>query len=280
MTTSTDKPIFVIMPILNNLAQSLDAISDCLTQSVPTRVLVINQGSETPVREALEREAELRSDRLFIWSHNPPLPSLSASWNLALDFVWANGGDRAWVINNDTRVLPQTLEALCYVMDKTSGLFVTAVAVTPEQYEATVLDQVAAAEGPKGGPDFSCFLISRESHRLLRFDEGYIPAYGEDCCYHREMMLMGEGSRIFSANLPYLHFASGTIKAIVDPEKRAAFERKLGASRRYHEVIWGGPINQERFSRKGDPTSAMDGVSTPELQKRVQAGEVVGAHQG
>lgn len=280
-------PIWILCPILNNLQMSLDAIGDFLDQSVPTRVLVINQGSTDEVRQALEREAELKPDRLFVWSHEPPLPSLAATWNRALDFVWETGGMGAFVMNNDVHLHPWTCERLAQVLLTTEAYFVSAVAVTPDQYESArdvalgefvrpKSGQTTLVPSSPGGPDFSCFLISKVGHQKYRFDEHHVPAYCEDLTYHREMMLGGDGERIFSVNLPYLHFASGTLKDM-SPEKRAKKEQQISQSRAYYEQVWGGPVNAERFTRKGDPSSARDGVSTPELQRMVQAGESVRA---
>jgi hypothetical protein len=267
-------PIWIVCPVLNNLAMTMDAIGDFLDQSVPTRVLIVNQGVDTELRQALERQAELMPDRLFIWSHNPPLPSLGASWNRALDFVWETGGTEALVANNDIRLHPWTIKGLLYAQGQHKALFVSAVAVTREQYEAqTDIDYVPLAfDGNKGGPDFSCFLITKKCHQFLRFDEGFIPAFCEDLSYHRELMLADEGARIFSVNLPYLHFGSSTLKKMSD-DKRAETEGRINRiSRVHYERCWGGPVNEERYTRKGDVTSARDGVTTPELQRVVQAG--------
>lgn len=275
-------PIWIICPVLNNLAMTMDAIGDFLDQSVPTRVLIVNQGSDTEVREALERQAELMPDRLFIWSHSPTLPSLSASWNRALDFVWETGGTEALVVNNDVRIHRHTVGCLSQILKDMQALFVSAVAVTQEQYDAFVaLDEPQFSEvvwnvpgedlGSLGGPDFSCFLLSKAGHQKYRFDEHFIPLYCEDLDMHRRYMLEGDGDKIFSVNLPYLHFASGTLKAM-DPEKRVAKEGQINQSRKYYERKWGGPVNQETFfSPFGVDKDVLQrlnsGPTTPQLQQ-------------
>lgn len=273
--------IWVIMPVVSNIEYTRAAIADCLAQSIPTRLLIINQGCPNEMRQEFERMAEQEPERIFVWSMMPPLPSLSASWNRALDFVWAVGGTEALVVNNDARVEAGTLACLKRVLQMEQALFVSAVGVTAEDYAARSLDiydeyywSSAFHDGPmysKGGPDFSCFLISRECHARFRFDESFIPCYGEDCSYHRELMLAGEGSRIFSINLPYLHFASGTLKSL-SPDHRTALERQINSvSRAHYARSWGGPVNHERYTIKGDPSSAQDGVTNPELQASVQS---------
>src|SRR5262245_23162962 len=100
-------PTWAIMPVLAGPDMTFQAIADLLAQSVPTRVLVINQGVDTEFRTRLERLAEECPERVFVWSHDPPLPRLSATWNRALRFVWETGGSQALVINNDTRTGPE-----------------------------------------------------------------------------------------------------------------------------------------------------------------------------
>jgi hypothetical protein len=279
-------PIWIICPVLNNLAMSMDAIGDFLDQSVPTRVLVINQGSDKEVREALERQAELMPDRLYVWTHNPSLPSLSASWNRALDFAWSTyepveppNKAMALVVNNDVRLHPYTVGGLMGCLNATDALFVSAVAVTPPQFEEAAsehplywYDEAKREITNKGGPDFSCFMISQECHQQFRFDEQFIPLFCEDLDYHRRMMLAGLGDRIFSVNLPYAHIGSGTLKQMT-PEKRAAKEQQIAGSRAYYERKWGGSVNQETFyepftveSEHVAQRRELSGPTTPELQ--------------
>lgn len=243
-------PTWIVMPVLGARAYTLAAIADCLRQSVPTRLLVINQGVDDDFRDELERTAEAQPDRVFLWSHVPPLPSLAATWNRALDFVWAAGGTEALVVNNDVRLPGDLVEVLHVAQIRTDALFVSAVGVTEADYhpEWLTLQQVQdLTDGPKGGPDFSCFLITREGHQRYRFDENFIPAYTEDVDMHRRFMLGGDGSRIFSVPLPYLHYASGTLKS-VDAAKKAAIEAQISAgSRAYYRAKWGGPVNEETY---------------------------------
>lgn len=273
---------WMLMPVLSSPAMTEAAIADCLAQSVPTRVLVINQGVETAFRERLERIAEEYPDRVFLWSHDPPLPSLSASWNRALDFVWETGGTEALVINNDVRLRPDTIEWLSKIRQLTHALFVSAVGVTAEQFnpeEGLIFPIDPDADEPKldkGGPDFSCYLMSKECHDRFRFDEAFIPAYCEDLDYHRRLMLAGEGSRIFSVNLPFLHFAAQTLKT-VDPNKRLLIEAKIASgSRAHYAKKWGGPVNGETFYTPfGDAAMTEEwamksGPRTPQLQQWVQ----------
>jgi hypothetical protein len=221
----------------------------------------------------LELIAEEYPHRVLLWSHQPPLPSLSATWNRALQCVWAAGGTEALVVNNDVRLRADTVEQLATVRRLTQALFVSAVGVMPEQFDRAaglILCDDPDAEHPqlaKGGPDFSCFLIARECHDRFAFDERFIPAFCEDLDYHRRLLLAGEGARIFSVNLPYLHYGSATLKAL---SNRAQVERAIEAgSRAYYAKKWGGPVNAERFVLPFHQTEDRD-VSTPALQAMVR----------
>jgi GT2 family glycosyltransferase len=283
---------WIVMPVLAGPEMTERAIADCLAQTYPTRILVINQAVESSFRERLERLAEAYSDQIFIWSHEPTLPSLAASWNRALDFVWSTGATEALVVNNDIRLHPRTYEGLLDCLNVSNNLFVTAVGVTEAQFDVDAkhplywYDEAKREVVSKGGPDFSCFLIAKECHQKYRFDENFIPAYCEDLDYHRRLMLSGQGHRIFSVNLPYLHYAAGTLKQI-DPARKAAIERAIGEkSRTYYEEKWGGPVNHETFyGAFNDPgnyppiflsMTPSCGPTTPELQAWTQTQHRVG----
>lgn len=264
-------PIWVIMPVVVE-AYTETAIADVLAQSVPIRLLIINQGVPTEFRQRLERIAEDNPDRVFLWHHIPPLPSLAATWNRALDFVWETGGVEALVVNNDVRLHPETVLGLSLALRHHEALFVSAVGVTAEQFQEfsdrprdSWTHRQIGFQQPRGGPDFSCFLISKDGHQKYRFDERIL-LYTEDLDCHRRYMLGGDGDRIFSINLPYLHYASGTLKSL-PPEQRRPVERMADQSRAYYAQKWGGPVNHERYTIPFQPDSDQDGVTTPELQR-------------
>jgi hypothetical protein len=271
-------PTWIVMPVLSCPEYTEAAVADCLAQSVPTRLLVVNQGVADPFRQRLEQIAEEYPTQVFVWSHQPPLPSLAATWNRALDFVWECGGREALVVNNDVRLRRDTVEKLGKILRLTSAIFVTAVGVTPAQFDPdeglifAVDPDDAHPTLAKGGPDFSCFLIARECHDRFRFDEHFTPAYCEDLDFHRRLLLAGEGARIFSVNLPFLHYGAGTLKS-VDASEKARIEKGISAgSRTYYAKKWGGPVNAETFLAPfagwpGEPARVADGTATtPYLQ--------------
>lgn len=256
---------WVLMPVVNNWPMTEQAIYDCLGQTVEPNLLVVCQGVDTPLRVALEHIAEKFPDRLFAWFCDPPILSLSGVWNRGLKFIWETGATEALVVNNDVELRPDTYELLHTVLTfpKRNNLFVSAVGVTVDQFDREAVLHLLP-EGtdpnemtipqleklyddlPKGGPDFSCFLTSKEGHLKYPFDEAIIPSHTEDLDCHRRYMLGGDGRRIFSINVPYLHYAAQTLKTL-PPERRAVLERQIGGARAYYAKKWGGPVNEETY---------------------------------
>lgn len=281
----SEQLIFVVMPIMAGPEISRAAISDVLAQSIPVRLLIIGQDCPASMREEYEKLAEA-DDRVLYWHHSPTLPSLAATWNRALRFVWSTGATEAVVVNNDVRLHTKMFEWLRAYMGHMDCLFLSGVGVTAEQFEAYDGAEPGFAGGPdadgwgypkeKGGPDFSCYMISRNGHEKYPFDELLIPAFTEDLDLHRRMLLNGDGERIFSINLPYLHVGHGsqTLKSMT-PEARQKREQMINqGSRAHYARKWGsGGVNHETFTLPFDPESAQAGVTTPELQRRVQKAE-------
>jgi hypothetical protein len=253
---------------LNCWAMTKQAIKDLLAQTgVSVRVLYIDQGSDRETREAAERWSE-KEPRLLCWFHHPCLPSLSATWNRAARFVWGQGTSTVLVVNNDVRLNPLTYTNLLCAQEREDAWFVSTVGVREADWAAVDWEGLKARwrePFQKGGPDFSCYLLTKAGHEAYPFDEGFIPAYCEDLDLHRRYMLGGDGDRIFSVNLPYLHYASQTL-AGMEPDVRKKKLAAIGGSRRYYQEKWGGPVNQERYTIPFDATTDQDGVTTPELQ--------------
>jgi len=270
-------PSWILMPVLDCPEFTFPALDDCLAQEgVDPHVLVINQASVTPVRDALEAYAAHHHPKVRVVTHDPPLPSLAASWNRGLEAIWTMGATEALVVNNDVRLHKDTYQMLLWVRAHEAAYFVSGVGVRPEQFDAdadytklplgepgTVDDEGAQRIG-RGGPDFSCFLLSREGHQKYPFDENFQPAYCEDLDLHRRMLLAGDGGRIFGVNLPFLHYGSRTINR--SPETARAFATRYEQSMAYYVEKWGGRCNAETYRRPFDPSSVEEGITTPALQ--------------
>lgn len=248
---------WVIMPYLNCPDMTWQAIEDVLAQSIPVHLLLIDNGSQPDARELADIYVRAMNN-VLVWHHDPPLPSLSAVWNRALRFVWEAGGDHAWVVNNDARFHPRTYETLLEVQRTTGAFFVSAVSVTAEQFDPTIdlhaglgtvtesrKDGIRPEGYSYGGPDFSCYVMTRDCHRWFQFDEGFIPAYHEDNDFHRRLQLAGFGDKIFGVNVPFLHYGSGTLQG--NDKLRAGWQPKFVACQDYYRKKWGDLPGREKL---------------------------------
>ena len=242
----SEAPNYIIMPFIDCWDYTKAAATDALVQTIEPCLLLIDNGSKRSVRLQTEQFGRLapigRGRNFLLWRHAPPFPSIAATWNRALDFVWEAGGERALVVNNDVRLHEKTYELLLYCAEDTEALFVTAVGVNEEEF---TMEDSYDYDMSRGGPDFSCYLISKECHAKYRFDENFIPAYHEDNDYHRRMILGGDGDRIFSINVPFLHYGSVTINR--DEKTKAAWGEKFERNKAYYVKKWGGVVGKETF---------------------------------
>src|SRR5436190_18004655 len=129
------QPLWAIVPALDLVDLTLQTCLDLLAQSIPVRVLLIDQGSSEESNDQFRQFAEQHHPRVLLWSFNPPLPSLSAAWNRGLAFVWSLGGEEALVCNNDLRLHSDTARLLSKAMVQEHALFVSALGVDERGYE-------------------------------------------------------------------------------------------------------------------------------------------------
>lgn len=254
----TEKPNWTIMPFIDCWDYTWKAALDVLEQDPRPSLLLIDNGSTRETRLKAEefcKDGITPGVNLLLWRHAPPLPSLAATWNRALDFVWEAGGEHALVVNNDVRLHQHTYSMLHWAQAKTGALFITGVGVREEEFDSHEdYNKLPMGSGDwnsdelvfsKGGPDFSCFLISRACHERYRFDENFVPCYHEDNDYHRRMILGGDGDKIFSINVPFLHFGSVTINR--DEKTKAEWGAKFEKCQAYYLKKWGGMPGHELF---------------------------------
>lgn len=236
----------IIIPTLGNEDQTLAALRCAQAQTGVGKplILLIQQGGSVDFTDYARETADWI---VRVWRHVPPLPSLSATWNRALDYAWEIGAEDALVINNDVELVQEYYAQLRDVLQRQQLWFLSGVGVTPPQFyeyrdrRGSMLDTTLQLH-----PDFSAYLITRACHAKYRFDESYIPAYCEDQDFHRRMLLGNDGRKIGKINLPFLHHASGTLKS-QDPAAREQLQIAIAVgSRAHHERKWKGPVNQER----------------------------------
>ena len=264
----------VIIPFIDCVNETTDALQDASYQlGGQVDVLLIDQGSADPTVGTGLVAADCR---IRVWRHAPPMPSLAATWNAALDYAWELGHEDAMVWNNDIRVRPGMYADLRLLAAARELWFVSPVncrdSAPPVDWTGPI-DQgwqwvpEHLGDVTLGGPDFSCFLITRACHNQYRFDERFQPAYHEDGDYHRRLWLGGDGAKIAGANLPYLHYGSRTIHR--SNEAAHAFSRQFEACRARYVQKWGGEPHQEtriipdvgtQYDNVGTPGGYLDGA--------------------
>lgn len=256
----------IIMPYLNAAELTLAAAQDCLAQTTAdTVLLLIDNGSQEEARSLGDQLRSVYPMRVLTWHWDPPHPSLAGCWNRALRFCWEAGADHALVVNNDVRLHPDTYAVLLNAQEMSGAWFVTGVGVTPEQFDPTIDLWVARGtpsqarnDGVRpegfhyGGPDFSCYLITKECHKWFQFDEGFTPAYHEDNDFHRRLKLAGFGDRIYGLNVPFLHYGSGTLTH--NPRMRETWPARFAKCQEYYIQKWGGLPGSETFTVPGEGT--------------------------
>lgn len=239
-------PSCILIPCLDCPELSRRAIISAASQLgvEPLNLLVIDQGS-TPENFAALEELYALIPTLRLWRHDPPLPSLAATWNRGLDYAWAIGCKDALVVNNDVELSLTYYQQLRTRMKQDVLHFLSGVGVHPGQTVGLPAGQ-ELTEPFQLHPDFSAFVITRLCHQKYRFDEYFTPAYLEDCDYHRRMLLGDDGRKIGKINIPFLHYASGTLKAMSEAQRQQWGDRIEKGSRAYYKQKWGaGGLNQE-----------------------------------
>jgi GT2 family glycosyltransferase len=221
---------WILMPTLNCRALTERAVASCAAQDMPTKLFVIDSSSDDGTAEWLRSQPGVHMVTA------PRTAGVSYVWNRGLDYLlgrlpYQQDAESVLVINSDVELRPDTLRLLL----ADGSPFVTAVgsSTAGTQYPGGT---PTMARRPH--PDFSCFLIRRECwERVGRFDES-MSIYCSDGDYHLRMHQAGIDAHCI--DLPFLHYASGTLKQADDTERerimaradldRKAFEKKWGVA--------------------------------------------------
>ncbi len=258
-------PNWIVIPFLNNWDMTKDAILDSLEQWLYGRrpnIMLVDNGSDPGVSYQAQWWAAAARDLLpdvdiLYTAHPHPGVTLNMAWNIALWQIWEFGGEQVLVINNDVRLHPWTFEKLLVCQLQAQALFVTGVGVRLDEFKAatgSLNDQEkggALWPGNRGGPDFSCFLISKRCHELFPFDPRF--TFAGDWDYHTRLRRAGLDSKIFSVNVPYLHIGEGsqTLKRMreTDPERAQLISDTADQHRALYAEKWGGTFGQETLDK-------------------------------
>lgn len=256
--------LYIVMPVINCLELTQAAI-DSIGSSCKI-ILIDNASTDGTPRwgEMMDKE-KLLGNKELVYVRNNERKGVAASWNQGIRQSFEDPEcEYVAVLNNDILLHKKTLEHLMRFMDKTGYLMVTGDNVK-DRMSAEILQQLELPEpftdfdtwkieGWRAeGPDFSCFMVSRETIRVIGwFDENFQGAYCEDQDYHarceRARRHIGQHKdqhipveRVHFKRLstaPYFHFASETLKRNAD--LRSEIYLMHGRNQSYYVRKWGG----------------------------------------
>lgn len=254
--------LHLVCPVINCLDLTQQAL-DSVKSEKEWNFILIDQDSNDGTMEWGQTQMATRPN--FKYVRNSPKIALAAAWNQGVQMALQDPEcEYIAIVNNDVIFHPRTFDHLMAFMDKTGYLMVTADNVK-DRMSAEVMKQMELPnqftdydcwpiEGWRAeGPDFSCFMISRQFIKTIGwFDENYAGAYCEDQDTHvrinrayrhaKQHNDQGiEPERIHAKRLstaPYYHFASQTIARNVTLRPEIVNMHMKNQS--YYIKKWGG----------------------------------------
>jgi GT2 family glycosyltransferase len=224
-TEYPDTKGLVIMLCRNGLHLTRRCFETLLDLDGNVMVLAVDNASEDGTGRWLT-SMQSRCNRLLL-IHYGEVQSVAQAWNDALNWAWDRGQTEALVVNNDCELLPCTYELLLGRMKTEKLGMVTAVSMDR-------LPDIPTRITTSPHLDYSCYLISKATHRQVPFDPGYVGAYFEDNDHH--VRLHHSGITAVSLSLGFLHHRSSTLK-FASPEEQKRINENFAA-------------NKERFRRR------------------------------
>ena len=187
--------LHIVMPVINCVELTKQAIGSIGSSSM---VHLIDNASTDETRQwGHHREEHPEGNVRVHYIRNDKRKSVSASWNQGIDFALADPEcEYIAILNNDIVLHPKTLNHLMQFIDHTHYLMATGDNIKDRMSIETLLsmelpvaytdfDCQEINDWRAEGPDFSCFMITRETLRVIgKFDEHFEGAYCEDWDYH------------------------------------------------------------------------------------------------
>jgi len=256
--------LYVVIPAINCLELTKGAIDSIQS---PCRVILIDNASTDGIPRWGENmhNSELTYGKSLTYVRNNSPLSVSGSWNQGIRMAFEDPEcEYVMVINNDVILHPKTIPHLQAFIDKTHYLMVTGDNIRDRMTIDTMLrmelpvpytdfDCQEISDWRAEGPDFSCYMIRRETIRVIGwFDELFEGAYCEDQDYHARCSrarahIAKHNDQGIPAGLvhfkrlttaPYFHFASQTISRNV--ELRNKISTNHGKNHLRYMQKWGG----------------------------------------
>jgi GT2 family glycosyltransferase len=218
---------WIVLPTFNCRKLTEECLQSLLSQDIGKVNIFTVDGGSTDGTLELIRASQRPCDRLISL---PKTAGVSKAWNIALSYLFdVLNAPHVLVVNNDTRLRKDAYRLL--VSD--SGGFVTCVGTS-----------TAGAQFPGGEPtltrrphpDFSCFLILKETWRKVGFFDETMRIYCSDGDYHLRMARADIDA--YCLDIPFFHYASGTLKSVEVEDKERILEQ-ASHDREAFEIKWG-----------------------------------------
>lgn len=218
----------VLILTRNNLELTKKAIGSVVKQDIPTRTLVLDNGSTDGTRDWLESKPY---ENVGWWGTRKDLNrGVSWAWNSGLRTLMGSAfaSPHVLVCNNDV-ILPSWhyRRLLEYMLPFVSGVSVGTMAEIEKE--------------PQGGelskhPDFSSFVIRKDCWETVGpFNERMVH-YASDNAFHVEAHR--KGVTLYGSPQPFYHERSSTLK-LASPEERAEIEAQANRDRRVFKSLYG-----------------------------------------
>ena len=251
------------MPVINCIDLTKDAIFS-IRYREGSMVHLIDNASTDGTHEwgnAMNNDT-MAGGNIMNYVRNETPKGVAASWNQGIRLAFEDPECKyVAVLNNDILLHEKTLEHLVSFIDKTGYIMVTGDNIKdrmsidvmvqqelPKEYTDFDLNEIS--DWRAEGPDFSCFLITRETIDYIGwFDERFEGAYCEDQDYHARInrawrwgLEHGEpnpakmhAKRLSTA--PYFHYASQTL--IRNNDLKHSISTYHGRNQAYYLQKWG-----------------------------------------
>lgn len=218
----------VLMLTRNCLELTKRAVASVVAQDIPTRTLVLDNGSTDGTRDWLESKPY---ENVGWWGTRKDLNrGVSWAWNSGLRTLMGSAfaSPRVLVLNNDLVLPPWFYRRLIeYMLPFASGISVGSMS--------------EIATEPQGGelsmhPDFSAYCLAKDCWETVGpFNERMVH-YASDCSWHVEAHRKGVDLK--GAPIPFYHERSSTLK-LASPEERAEIEAQANRDRRVFKSLYG-----------------------------------------
>lgn len=250
----------IIIPTLNCFFYTKQLL-DFLYVGRPYHLIIIDNGSKDETRAYLEEVRSHGKARIILNDKNI---GVGPAWNLGIKQAISLYDSRYFcLLNNDILLHPKAIQCMVEVLKSRRADLISGTDVCGQMNYATQIfnKRMPDKEVLTEAPEFSCFMLSKETIDILEveegkhepfpgfFDEHFFPAYFEDNDYHYRMKQ--KDLKALKTNLAmYFHYGSRTIEA--DEEVKTQSNTGYTINREYYINKWGGRPGSEKFATPFD----------------------------